>query len=129
MGEERIDSLRDEIERSLSFSSEVLPLDRAAYLGPELSPAEGERVDCDAWRQSGADAVVVGQVRREAAKMRADLRVVDVARCADLETGNVLADRDERAPLPADAEPAVRARLGAVLDAMPAWDPPAKARR
>lgn len=47
----------------------------------------------------------------------------------DGELFDVLADRDERAPLPADAEPAVRARLGAVLDAMPAWDPPAKARR
>lgn len=98
VGEERIESLRDEIERGLSFSSEVLPLDRAAYLGPESSPAEGERVDCDAWKQSGADAVVVGQVRREAAKMRANLRVVDVARCADLKTGNVLADRDALAP-------------------------------
>ncbi|MEC7232468.1 MAG: arylsulfatase, partial [Planctomycetota bacterium] len=47
----------------------------------------------------------------------------------DGELFDVLADRDERAPLPAEAEPAVRARLGAVLDAMPAGDPPAKARR
>jgi len=98
VGEERIESLREEIERGLSFSSEVLPLDHAAYLGPELSPAEGERIDCDAWRQSGADAVVVGRVRREVEQVRADLRVVDVARCADLRTGNVLADRDDLAP-------------------------------
>lgn len=42
---------------------------------------------------------------------------------------DVRADRDERSALAADAEPEVRARLGAVLDSMPPWDPPAKARR
>ncbi|MCR9097646.1 MAG: hypothetical protein NXI30_25795 [bacterium] len=98
VGEERIESLRDEIERALSFSSEVLPLARAAYLGPDLSPAEEERVDCDAWKQSGADALVVGEVQREAAQLRADLRIIDVAGCVDLKTGKVLADRNALAP-------------------------------
>ena len=98
VGEERIEALRDEIERGLTFSSEVLPLAHAAYLGPEQSPGEGEQIDCDAWKQSGADTLVLGEVRREAAQLRADLRIFDVARCSELKTGTVLADRNKLAP-------------------------------
>ncbi|MEM1450170.1 MAG: sulfatase-like hydrolase/transferase [Planctomycetota bacterium] len=45
---------------------------------------------------------------------------------------DVTADRAERSPLaaPAEGDPAAaRARLQAVLDSMPHWDPPAKSRR
>ena len=62
VGDQRIEDLRDEIERGLTFSSEVLPLDHAAYLAPEESPAvdseQSGAIDCDSWKQSGADAVV-----------------------------------------------------------------------
>lgn len=99
VGDERIESLREEVERGLTFSSEVLPLSQAAFLGPDASPAlSAATIDCEPWRQSGADALVFGEVRREAAQLRADLRIVDVARCIDLRTGSVLADRNDLAP-------------------------------
>ena len=95
VGDERIASLRDEIEQSVAFSSEVLPLDRDAYLAPEESPPLDEpRIDCESWKASGANAVVMGQVKREGVQLRADLRIVDVGRCADLKTGRVVGDRD-----------------------------------
>ena len=97
VGDERIETLRDEIERGLTFSSEVLPLSHAAYLGPETTPEEGEPLDCASWGQSGADVLVIGEARRDAKQIRTDLRVVDVARCTDLKTGNVLVDRDQLA--------------------------------
>jgi TolB protein len=103
VGDQRIEDLRDEIERGLTFSSEVLPLDHAAYLAPEESPAvdseQSGAIDCDSWKQSGADAVVLGEVRREGSLLRADLRIVDVARCADLKTGKVTGDRDKLSTL------------------------------
>ena len=98
VGEDRIETLREEIERGLDFSSEVLPLSHAAYLGPEETPAEGETLDCEGWAQGGADAVVMGELSRDAGQVSADLRIVDVARCSDLKTGKVLADRDALAP-------------------------------
>src|SRR6056297_859436 len=43
VGDERIATLREEIERGLEFSSVVRPLDHDAYLGSGESPAlEGE---------------------------------------------------------------------------------------
>ncbi|MEZ4354671.1 MAG: hypothetical protein R3F16_13585 [Myxococcota bacterium] len=96
VGEERVETLREEIERALVFSGVVVPLDHAAYLGPDQSPPlEGEeRLDCESWRSSGADSVVQGEVRREGERLRADLRIWDVARCRTLETGRVVGDRD-----------------------------------
>ena len=95
VGDERIETLRDEIERSVAFSSEVLPLDRDAYLADDESPPLDQRlIDCASWKASGANAVVMGQVAREGVQLRADLRVVDVGRCADLKTGHVVGDRD-----------------------------------
>ena len=77
VGEERVETLREEIERALVFSGVVVPLDHAAYLGPDQSPPlEGEeRLDCESWRSSGADSVVQGEVRREGERLRADLRM------------------------------------------------------
>ena len=97
VGEERIEILRGEIERGLAFSSIVLPLEHDAYLASEESASldqEGE-FDCDSWKQSGADAVVQGEVRREEGQLRADLRVWDVARCEEMKTGRLLGDRDD----------------------------------
>ena len=78
-------------------------MDHAAYLAPEESrevdSEQGGAIDCDSWKQSGADAVVLGEVRREGSLLRADLRIVDVARCADLKTGKVTGDRDKLSTL------------------------------
>ena len=96
VGEERIKKLREEIEKGLAFSSVVLPLKREAYLGPEDSVGleEAGGFDCDTWKQSGADALLQGEVRRDGARLRADLRVWDVARCKELKVGRVAGDRD-----------------------------------
>ena len=101
VGEERIATLRKEIERGLTFSSVVLPLEHDAYLASEDStPFEDDRgFDCDSWKQSGADAVLQGEVRREEGRLRADLRVWDIARCKQMKTGRVSGDRDDLAQL------------------------------
>jgi TolB protein len=97
VGDERVDRLRDAIERGLTFSSIVLPLEHDAYLASDQStPLDQEPgIDCDAWRQSGADAVLQGEVRRDAGRLRATLRVWDVARCRPLKNGTVAGDRDD----------------------------------
>jgi len=101
VGEGRIDDLRKEIERGLVFSSIVLPLEHDAYLGePQSAAMEVETgFDCESWKQSGADAVLQGEVSRDEGRLRADLRVWDVARCQPLKTGRVTGDRDDLAQL------------------------------
>jgi len=100
VGEERIATLREEIEAALEFSSVVVPLDHDAYLGPDESPSlEAENFDCDSWKQSGADALLFGEVKREGVRLRAELRIVDVGRCQDLKTGKLVGERDGLAKL------------------------------
>jgi TolB protein len=109
VGEERIATLREEIERSLTFSSIVLPLEHDAYLASdESTPFDGaggggggqqRGLDCDSWKQSGADALLEGELRREGDRLRADLRVWDIARCQQFKTGRLTADRDDLAKL------------------------------
>lgn len=100
VGAERVTALRDEIDKGLAFSSVVLPLGREAYLAPqESAPLTQETLDCEAWKQSGADAVVQGEVKRDEARLRADLRVWDVARCREKKKGFVIGDRDDLAKL------------------------------
>lgn len=100
VGDERVETLREEIERGLEFSSVVLPLDHAAFLGADESPAlEGGDFDCDSWKQSGADGLLFGEVKREGVRLRADLRIVDVGRCNALKSGTAAGDRDELAML------------------------------
>ena len=100
VGAERITALRDEIDRGLEFSSVVLPLGREAYLASEQSaPLSQASFDCEAWKQSGADAVVQGEVKREETRLRADLRVWDVSRCKEQKKGFVIGDRDDLAKL------------------------------
>jgi TolB protein len=105
VGAERVATLRDEIERGLRFSSVVLPLEHAAYLASDESPpldtklGESMDFDCDSWKQSGADAVLQGAVRRDEGRLRADLRVWDIARCTELKTGSVAGDCDDLADL------------------------------
>jgi TolB protein len=101
VGEERIEILRAEIERGLAFSSIVLPLEHDAYLASEDSTSleEESGFDCDSWKQSGADALLQGEVRRDGGRFRADLRVWDVSRCKEMKVGQVSGDRDDLAKL------------------------------
>ncbi len=89
-------SLREEIERGLEFSSVVRPLDHDAYLGSEESPPlEGGNYDCESWKQSGADALLIGEVQREGVRVRAELRIVDVGRCESIRSGELVGERNE----------------------------------
>lgn len=101
VGEERIQSLREEIERALTFSSVVLPLEHDAYLASEESPSLDDEpgFDCDSWKQSGADALLMGEVRREEGRFRADLRIFDISRCREMKRGRVTGERDNLAQL------------------------------
>lgn len=100
VGEERIAELREEIERGLVFSSVVVPLDHDAYLGPEESPAlDSQNFDCASWKQSGADAMLVGELARDGVRLRTEIKVVDVGRCQELKSGKLLGDRDGLAKL------------------------------
>lgn len=101
VGEERIATLREEIERGLAFSSIVLPLDHDAYLASEDSTPidEARGFDCDSWKQSGADAVLEGELQRDGIQLRADLRVWDIARCQRMKTEQLRGDRNDLAQL------------------------------
>jgi TolB protein len=96
VGEQRISTLRREIEQGLAFSSLVVPLAREAYLGSEESPPLDLKLgfDCDSWKQSGAEVLIQGALARDGTRLRADLRIWDVARCKELKTGSVRGDRD-----------------------------------
>jgi TolB protein len=101
VGEDRIATLREEIERSLTFSSIVLPLKHEAYLAEDESQSfdEDAPFDCDSWKQSGADAVLEGELRRDGERLRSDLRVWDVARCERMKTGRLSGDKNDLAQL------------------------------
>lgn len=99
VGASRIETLREEIESAIAFSGEVAPLDRDAYLGSADTPDDGVSLDCEAWRQSGADAVLTGVVRREGTRVRAETRLVAVARCEEQRSGAGAAERDDLAPM------------------------------
>ncbi len=95
VGDERVEALREEIERGIAYSSEVLPLDHDAYLASEESPElDTQAIDCASWKASGADAVMLGEVQRDGTQLRSDIRIVEVARCTDLRTGRVTGDRE-----------------------------------
>jgi len=96
VGTEHIEELRNEIESALAFSSVVEPLDHDAYLGSEEStPLELKLgFDCDTWKQSGADALVQGEVRADGPTVRAEIRVWDIARCSELKLGKLEGGRE-----------------------------------
>lgn len=79
----RADDLRGVIGEALEFTGVLLPLDPAAYLGPEESGPLGNRgrSDCGDWAQSGADALVEGEIRTAAGMMVIEFAVWDTARC------------------------------------------------
>jgi TolB protein len=73
---------------------------RAQTPSLEITPEESTPLalklgfDCDTWRQSGADALVQGELSRDGARLKAEMRIWDVARCRELRTGSVVGDRD-----------------------------------
>ena len=83
---ERADRLLTAIEEGLDFNGVLLPLARAAFLGPADTKelAVGRRSDCIDFKQSGADALVDGVIRGKAGAVTVEYRVFDTSRCARL---------------------------------------------
>jgi len=89
----RVVDLRATIEEALEFSGSLLPLQRAAYLGPEetLQLSKAPRTDCIDWTQSGADGLLEGRLSGDGTRIAIDFQVWDTARCSLL-----VSDRVER---------------------------------
>jgi TolB protein len=94
---QRADDLRAAIGDALHFSGVLLPLDSAAYLGPEQSAElhNRGRSDCGDWTQSGADALVEGEIRSEGELLIVEFAVWDTARCLRLMRSSLSRPRDE----------------------------------
>lgn len=82
----RAEDLRGVIADALDFTGVLLPLDPAAFLGPDESgPLENRgRADCGDWSQSGADALVEGEIRSGKGTIEIEFTVWDTARCTRL---------------------------------------------
>ncbi|MCP4039843.1 MAG: hypothetical protein GY733_23060 [bacterium] len=82
----RADDLRGVIGDALDFTGTLLPLDPAAFLGPDESGplANRGRTDCSDWAQSGADALVEGEIRSGTGTLEIEFAVWDTARCIRL---------------------------------------------
>ncbi len=82
----RADDLRAVIGDALDFTGILLPLDPAAYLGPDESEplSNRGRSDCPDWSQSGADALVEGEIRSGTGTLEIEFTVWDTARCVRL---------------------------------------------
>lgn len=81
----RIDALRDGIVRGLEFSSVFRTIDLKAFLGPTTSGSlDADGLACSDWSSIGADALVEGALRVEAAQLAVEFRAWDTTRCTKL---------------------------------------------
>lgn len=93
----RADDLRGVIGEALDFTGVLLPLDHAAYLGPDNSGplTDRGRTDCNDWTQSGADALVEGEIRSRGGMLEIEFAVWDTTRCTRLLRKTVVRVRTE----------------------------------
>jgi TolB protein len=82
-------ALRAEISEGMAYSSVLLPLPDAAFLGDLLTKnlGDGPRADCGDWTQSGADALVEGRITGDPSALEVEWQVWDSARCVRLAKG------------------------------------------
>jgi TolB protein len=75
--------LREALRGGLEFTSSIVTLPDAAFLGPvETSELHGaRRSDCADWRMGGADVLVEGVLDQRDGRARVQIGVWDVARC------------------------------------------------
>ena len=74
------------LEQSIAFSNVVMPLQREAFLGSQVTQelAGARRYDCGDWTQSGADSLVEGRIRVRGEEASVDFQIWDPARCQRL---------------------------------------------
>jgi len=90
VGSKRLAELKIAVEGALHFNRILEPLPQAAFLGSEVTErrVEGMRFDCADWTQSGADALVEGEVTRAENRLQVEFGVWDTARCVRLLEGS-----------------------------------------
>jgi len=88
---DRATELRRIIAAGLEFTGVLLPLPDDAFLGDRATGEFGadKRFDCQDWQQSGADALVEGQIRRDGQALAVDFQVWDTARCMRVGKGTL----------------------------------------
>jgi TolB protein len=93
----RAPALRTAVEEGLDFNGVLLPLAREAFLGEQETKnlEQPRRDDCTDWRQSGADALVDGEITGSGAKIEVTYRVWDIARCVRLLKAKLVRSADE----------------------------------
>jgi TolB protein len=80
----RSERFRAAIGVGLDWNAVMLPLDPAAFLGPEDTTSLESAPLCADWTQSGADAFVDGELRSEGALVAVEYRVFDATSCREL---------------------------------------------
>jgi TolB protein len=75
---------REELGRALEYSNAFALVSPRAFLGPEVTESLEKPIACPEWATIGADALVQGELARDAQLLTADFRVWDPARCASL---------------------------------------------
>lgn len=97
-------AFRDDVAAALEYDGAFQRIDEKAFLGPETTQAldGGPPVVCSDWTQIGADALIEGEITRDAEGFAVAVRVWDTVRCRDL--------LRKRYRQPSSADPSVIAR-------------------
>lgn len=80
------EEFRLRLEQAIAFSNVVMPLQREAFLGSQVTKdlAGSRRYDCGDWTQSGTDALLEGRIRVRGSDVSVDFQIWDPARCMRL---------------------------------------------
>ncbi|RIK92711.1 MAG: hypothetical protein DCC71_24325 [Proteobacteria bacterium] len=100
--------LRQDVVDGLDFSGLFQAIDPAAFLGPRVTSALSDALDCGSWRQIGADALLEGVARGGSIEVRA----WDVARCRAVLSRSYRAGADARRTARRIADDVVEAFTG-----------------
>ncbi|MGH0029715.1 MAG: DPP IV N-terminal domain-containing protein [Myxococcota bacterium] len=110
---QRISDFRDAVADALEYSGAFTRIDEKAFLGPETTEAleGGPPVVCSDWTSISADALIEGEITRDARDVSVAVRVWDTVRCKDL------LRKRYRQPLSADPDVIARRIADAVVEA------------
>jgi TolB protein len=110
---EAIQSFHDAVADALEYSGVFQRIDAKAFLGPETTRSleDGPPVLCSDWTQIGADALIEGEITRDAKGFGVVARVWDTVRCKDL------VRKRYRQPLSADPGIVARRLADSIVEA------------